>query len=628
MKNLYRILFALVLCMSLCISCACAEKTAPEPMLLSLSYWDVDMGEQVSPSVYVEPQNAAGKITYKSSDRKIATVDSDGTVTGLRAGTAVITASFSNGVSAKFKVTVNQREDPLKYKLLKDKSGYQITGCENDRSFVLIPATYKGLPVKSIADRAFTECDRIQGFYTDPDQATFYAVDGVLFTDDPVKTLVRFPNNYGILHVSYRTPKGTAAVAPWAFSGLVWINNIHFRKGLESVGHHAFAEIKTSPGIYVPDTLNEFGDSLFQNANRSAAFYGPEGSAAEKYASRNDIPFGTIYEVPVPENAAEPYVPETKNAKGVQKVDRAGIVEVECPETVMYDRGNIAYSFNLSSRQKEGVSEVRLALREAWTSITPDMKGETRIGWPARTGLYGMGYTKDEAVIRGYDRDGKVTGIRKVSGNFVFSLPGASDLGVAGGSGTRICVLPYEPVFISGPGAYRVNTDKLVSDGKGRAYEYVIVMFPDYSHSASFPYYLNIEGVGNTVYTSRPKGKCYTLQTLSFYDAYLIPEAGRIWNCYDGLNLLYEDKNLTVSANSGYGLTESYGRRVKDILTGMKKLMKNVLPEGYKVQKIDVAVNGRYPWPQTAISIWMIWWRWTMTASAIPYPMNWSILSW
>ena len=595
MKNLCRILFALVLCLAFCLSCAAAEKAAPEPKVLSITYWDVDMGEQVKPSVYIEPQNAAGKITYKSSDKKVATVEQDGTVTGLRAGTAVITASFINGVSAKFEVTVNQREDPLKYKLLKDKSGYQITGCENDRSFVLIPATYKGLPVKSIADRAFTECDRIQSFYTDPDQETFYAVDGVLFTDDPVKTLVRFPNNYGVLHVSYRAPKGTVAVAPWAFSGLAWINNIHFRKGLESVGHHAFAEIKTSPGIYVPNTLKEFGDSLFQNANGSAAFYGPEGSAVQKYAWGNDIPFGTVQDIPAPENAAEPYVPETKNAKGVQKVDRAGIVEVECPETVMYDWGDIVYSFDLSSRQKKGASEIRLALRDAWTSITPDAKGGTRSGWPARTGLYGMGYTKDEAVIRGYDRDGKVTGVRKVSGNFVFSLPGASDLGVAGGSGTQLCVLPYEPVFISGPGAYRVNTDKLVSDGKGRAYEYVIIMFPDYSHSASFPYYLNIEGGGNAVRTSRPKGKCYTLQTLSFYDAYLIPEAGRIWNCYDGLNLLYEDKNLTVSANSGYGLTESYGRRIKDILTGMKKLMKNVLPEGYKVQKIDVAVNGKYP---------------------------------
>ena len=595
MKIFTRILLTLVLCLALCFSCASAEKAAPEPKELILTYGDVDMGEQAYPYVNVSPQNAVGKITYKSSDRKIATVDQDGIVTGLRAGTAVITGSFSNGVSAKYKITVNEREDPLKYKLLKDKSGYRITGCMNDRSFVLIPATYKGLPVKSIADRAFTDCDRIQGFYTDPDQATFYAAEGVLFTDDPVKTLVRFPNNYGMTHVSYRTPKGTAAVAPWAFSGLVWINNIHFRKGLESIGHHAFAEIKTAPGIYVPDTLREIGDSLFQNANGSAAFYGPEGSAAQEFASRNDIPFGSIYEVPVPENAAEPYVPETKNAKGVQKVDRAGIVEVNCPETVIYDRGDIACSFNLSSHQKEGVSEVRLVLRDAWTSITPDAEGKTRIGWSARTGLYGMGYTRDEAVIRGYDRDGKVTGVRKVSGNFVFSLPGASDLGVAGGSGTRLCVLPYEPVFISGPGAYRVNPDKLISDGKGRAYEYVIVMFPDFSHSTSSPYYLNIEGVNDTVHKSRPKGKCYTLQTVSFFDPYLIPEAGRIWNCYDGLNLLYEDKNLTVSANSGYGLTESYGRRIKDILTGMKKLMKNVLPEGYKVQKIDVAVNGKYP---------------------------------
>ena len=47
----------------------------------------------------------SGKITYKSSNKKIATVSSNGTVKGIKKGTAKITVTC-NGVSKTFKVTV------------------------------------------------------------------------------------------------------------------------------------------------------------------------------------------------------------------------------------------------------------------------------------------------------------------------------------------------------------------------------------------------------------------------------------------------------------------------------------------------------------------------------------------
>ena len=47
----------------------------------------------------------SGKITYKSSNKKVATVSSNGTVKGIKKGTAKITVTC-NGVSKTFKVTV------------------------------------------------------------------------------------------------------------------------------------------------------------------------------------------------------------------------------------------------------------------------------------------------------------------------------------------------------------------------------------------------------------------------------------------------------------------------------------------------------------------------------------------
>ncbi|MCH5303445.1 MAG: leucine-rich repeat protein [Ruminococcus sp.] len=52
-------------------------------------------------------KNGNGKITYTSSDKKIAKVSSNGTITGVGKGTATITIS-NNGVSVKFKITVKK----------------------------------------------------------------------------------------------------------------------------------------------------------------------------------------------------------------------------------------------------------------------------------------------------------------------------------------------------------------------------------------------------------------------------------------------------------------------------------------------------------------------------------------
>lgn len=55
----------------------------------------------------VAPTNATDKtVTYKSSDATIASVDSKGKVTGVKAGTADITVTTANGKTAKCTVTV------------------------------------------------------------------------------------------------------------------------------------------------------------------------------------------------------------------------------------------------------------------------------------------------------------------------------------------------------------------------------------------------------------------------------------------------------------------------------------------------------------------------------------------
>ena len=65
---------------------------------------ELSKGESKTIVTTIEPEDATNKtITWKSSDESVATVDSDGKVTGIKGGEVTITGTLSNGM----KVTVN-----------------------------------------------------------------------------------------------------------------------------------------------------------------------------------------------------------------------------------------------------------------------------------------------------------------------------------------------------------------------------------------------------------------------------------------------------------------------------------------------------------------------------------------
>lgn len=70
-------------------------------------------GDKLQLSATVLPQTAADKtVTWESSDRTVASVDSKGVVTAVSAGSAKITAASANGISAFCTVTVTDSSSP------------------------------------------------------------------------------------------------------------------------------------------------------------------------------------------------------------------------------------------------------------------------------------------------------------------------------------------------------------------------------------------------------------------------------------------------------------------------------------------------------------------------------------
>ena len=92
------------------------EEEKPQPPVLeeltvNHTEYELDIGGTVKLTVTPTPSNANGDVDWSSSNTTVATVSSDGTVTALKAGTAIITAISTENPSIKATCTVTVKEE-------------------------------------------------------------------------------------------------------------------------------------------------------------------------------------------------------------------------------------------------------------------------------------------------------------------------------------------------------------------------------------------------------------------------------------------------------------------------------------------------------------------------------------
>ena len=106
MKSLHRILFALFLAVSAVSGCTDPVEEIPVTISLNKTLMSaLPVGSQQQLEAVVKPEGADVTVVWESDNEAVATVDAEGTVTGVSVGTAVITASAGDA-SAECKVTV------------------------------------------------------------------------------------------------------------------------------------------------------------------------------------------------------------------------------------------------------------------------------------------------------------------------------------------------------------------------------------------------------------------------------------------------------------------------------------------------------------------------------------------
>ena len=80
-------------------------------IMLNYSKYALTVGQSKTFVASTSPESAAKNVTWYSSDSKVATVNKNGKVTAVKAGTATITAKTANGLKATCKVTVKAKSD-------------------------------------------------------------------------------------------------------------------------------------------------------------------------------------------------------------------------------------------------------------------------------------------------------------------------------------------------------------------------------------------------------------------------------------------------------------------------------------------------------------------------------------
>ncbi len=88
----------------------CAQSQQVTALIINRTSANIREGETLQLSVNIIPSTVIEKIEWTSSNSKVATVSLNGLVTGVKAGTVVITAKVSNGIKATCTVVVSEKE--------------------------------------------------------------------------------------------------------------------------------------------------------------------------------------------------------------------------------------------------------------------------------------------------------------------------------------------------------------------------------------------------------------------------------------------------------------------------------------------------------------------------------------
>lgn len=254
----------------------------PEGFSLNKSQYTLTEGATFQLKADGFSANATNKeLTWTTSDPDVATVDENGLVTAVGAGTAVITATSvgkNEGQAAPASdsctFTVEGVEDVYEYKV--NGNAVTITGYNGAGGEVVIPATIDGKPVTELGTYSFWLDDNITSVVI-PEGVT--TIGKQAFNGDDNLASVTLPSTLRTIgeRAFYSTaiqdiviPEGVTSIAKEAFKDCDQLADVTLPSTLKTVGANAFNGCTSlqEAQVLLPDNITSLGLSAFGDVGK------------------------------------------------------------------------------------------------------------------------------------------------------------------------------------------------------------------------------------------------------------------------------------------------------------------------------------------------------------------------
>lgn len=236
------------------------SKDLVRPTKITLPYsCNIEVGYSTKMRYTLEPENATTTITWKSSDTSIATVSSDGIVKGLKQGSAKITATTDNGLSASKWIDVGGFTDgtyfygtssddlDVTYRVTDiNAKTCEVFSCNEDAKNIVIPSSVMGYKVTSIKQWAFNYC-KVESVVL-PNSITSIG-NGAFNCCNSLKSI--------------SIPNSVADIGSQAFNRCNSLMSITIPNSVTDIGSRAFFYCENLESATLPNSITRIEECLF-----------------------------------------------------------------------------------------------------------------------------------------------------------------------------------------------------------------------------------------------------------------------------------------------------------------------------------------------------------------------------
>lgn len=266
----------------------------PEVIYLNKTSQSLVQGATFQLSISGYSGNATNKeVTWESGDSAVVTVDENGLVTAVGAGTVTVTATCvgkNDGMdapaSASCTINVDGVEGDYEYEL--NGNAVTITGYNGTGGEIIIPSTIGGKPVTKIGPMAFWMDDNITSVII-PEGVTY--IDKSAFSGDDNLTSVTLPSTLRTIYenafrmtglTSVVIPEGVTYIGTEAFNNCKNLTEVTLPSTLTTITANAFgrcdALAQEGNSIMLSDNITYLGTNAFGSGNYQIQLYAVNGS--------------------------------------------------------------------------------------------------------------------------------------------------------------------------------------------------------------------------------------------------------------------------------------------------------------------------------------------------------------